>query len=444
MHPILFDVPMPWGEGTEVTTWWLCLLVPLLVGGVFALFARSSGEEAWAKNSLMVTGGLLVAGAYLAFAVFGVEHTFELPTSIPIYSYGVMLGTSMILGWSIVMYFGKREAYFRDPKRNEDFLANAFIVCALSALAGSRVLYMITNPDEFDSVAQFFAFRRGGLVAYGGFLGGFFAAIVWVRQMQGIALLRFSDGAAPALGLGLGLTRIGCYLYGCDFGGRLDEDAPGWLQGLGTFPHWTDGTGSPAFMYHVQEEGLDQSAAHSFPVHPTQIYESLAGFTLFAITLFVWSRRKFHGQVILTLAMAYGLWRFLIEYVRDDPGRGEAFGFSTSQLISLAILPLAGFAYYQQNEAWKKKPYRPVRLGDPEPEAPAEVKKDADDDEGDAKSITKADAKGDARSDAHADSSEARDEARTDEARTDAKDATSDATADKAPEARTSGKKKKK
>ncbi len=78
---------------------------------------------------------------------------FEIPTpwgAIPIYSYGVMLGTSMILGWSIVMRLGKKERYFRDSKLNEDFLANAFIVCALSALAGSRILYMMTNPGEFD------------------------------------------------------------------------------------------------------------------------------------------------------------------------------------------------------------------------------------------------------------------------------------------------------
>jgi prolipoprotein diacylglyceryltransferase len=288
---------------------------------------------------------------------------FEIPTPwgpLPIYSYGVMLGTSMILGWSIVMYFGKREAYLRDPKANEDFLANAFIVCALSALAGSRVLYMITNPQEFDSIAQFFAFRRGGLVAYGGFLGGFFAAIVWVRQIKGVQLLRFSDGAA-----------------------------------------------------------------HSYPVHPTQIYESLAGFTLFAITLFVWSRRKFHGQVILTLAMAYGLWRFLIEYVRDDPGRGEAFGFSTSQLISLAIIPIAGFAYFQENERFNKKPYKVVRFGDPEPAPPPEAGAAKTDDEDTAKPTEASEA-------SQADTSEG----------TEA-EASSETSTEKSTESRTSGKKKK-
>jgi phosphatidylglycerol:prolipoprotein diacylglycerol transferase len=354
---------------------------------------------------------------------------FAIPTpwgELPIYSYGVMLGTSMILGWSIVMYFGKREAYFpNDPKRNEDFLANAFIFCAGMALAGARVLYMITNPDEFDSIAQFFAFRRGGLVAYGGFLGGFFAAIFWVRVRQGIALLRFSDGAAPALALGLGLTRIGCYLYGCDFGGLLPEDAPGWLETAGTFPHWDDNTGSPAWMYHVQEEGLAQSAEHSLPVHPTQLYESLAGFTLFGLCLLVWSRRKFHGQVLLTLAMAYGVWRFLIEYVRDDPGRGEMFGFYTSQLISLAIVPIAAFTYFQENQRFNLKPYKVVRLGDPEPTPPADPAKKTDDDEEKAEAKTPEEA------------DESLDATSSDEA-TDAS-----ASAETKPESRTSGKKKK-
>ena len=43
----------------------------------------------------------------------------------------------------------------------------------------------------------------------------------------------------------------------------------------------------------------------------------------------------------------YGLWRFFIEYLRDDPERGFAFGFSTSQLISLALVPVCIIAYVQ-------------------------------------------------------------------------------------------------
>ena len=284
---------------------------------------------------------------------------FEIPgLGIPIYSYGVMLGTSLILAWYVVMYLGAKE---RIP---ENVLANCFIVTAVVAIAASRVLYIITNPNEFDTLRDIIDVRRGGLVAYGGFLGGFFGAWGYLRYHR-VPLLSFADVAAPTLALGLGLTRIGCYMYGCDFGAPLGEGAPEWLRTLGTFPHWENGQGSSAWQWHVQHYDLPRDAAHSLPVHPTQLYESLTGFLLLGFTLAIWRVRSFRGQVLLSLAMAYGLWRFGIEYVRDDPERGEAFGFSTSQLISLAIVPLAAFFYMKQRKEQLEKPERIARLGPP-------------------------------------------------------------------------------
>jgi phosphatidylglycerol:prolipoprotein diacylglycerol transferase len=283
---------------------------------------------------------------------------FEIPTPWgpqPIFSYGVMLGTSMIAAWYIVMWLGERDGM------DKDVLANGFIVAAVSAIVGARLLYIATNPDEFTSIGQWFNLRAGGLVAYGGFLGGFVGSLVYFRT-KGIPLLRFADVTAPTLALGLGLTRVGCYLYGCDFGARLGDDAPGWLVSLGTFPHWANDEGSPAWSHHVSEYDLPFDAAHSFPVHPTQIYESLAGLLLCGITIAVWRRREFYGQVLLVLAMAYGLWRFGIEYVRDDPERGFFAGFSTSQLISLGIVPVALFFYFKQRAEQRAKPKPVYRL----------------------------------------------------------------------------------
>lgn len=285
---------------------------------------------------------------------------FELPIfgGVPIYSYGVMLGTSFILAWYAVMYIGERDGL------RADVLANAFIAAALSALVGARLLYILTNLDEFDTVGSWFELRRGGLVAYGGFLGGFFGALAYLRN-AGVPLLRFADVAAPTLALGLGLTRIGCYLFGCDFGAPLSEDAPSWLRGWGTFPHWANDEGSPAWAHHVDAYNLDFDAHYSLPVHPTQLYESAAGLSMVAMCLFVWTRRQFHGQVLFVLTAVYGIWRFLIEFVRDDPERGELFGFSTSQLISLALVPLAAFFYYDRMNRQKKSPVEVYRLGGP-------------------------------------------------------------------------------
>jgi phosphatidylglycerol---prolipoprotein diacylglyceryl transferase len=279
----------------------------------------------------------------------------QIPTpwgAIPIYSYGVMLGLSLIVAWYFIMYWGHRKEGL-----DRELMANCFIVTAIVAIVGARLLYVLTNLDRFDNFADWFAFRSGGLVAYGGFLGGLLGSWLYLRA-KGVPLLAWADIAAPTLGLGLMFTRVGCYLYGCDFGAPLRDDAPGALHTLGTFPKWDFATGegpkllcdqtisgSPAFSHHVAEYDLPATAAASLPVHPTQIYESLAGLALFGVAMLVWRHRQFRGQVILALAAGYAVWRFLIEYVRDDPQRGEAFGFSTSQLISLALLPLLGFTY---------------------------------------------------------------------------------------------------
>lgn len=280
---------------------------------------------------------------------------FSIPTpwgAIPIYSYGVMLGSSLLLAWYFIMYMGKRIEGF-----NRELLASCFTWTAVGAIAGARLLYVFTNIDSFDSFASWFDLRSGGLVAYGGFLGGFLTAWAFWRTKK-IPLLPFADLAAPTLAAGLMLTRVGCYLYGCDYGEPLGDDAPGFLQSAGTFPKWdTEAypafacdqtiTGSPAYEHHLSEGLIAEDAQSSLAVHPTQIYESLAGLALFGFSVWLLLHRKFRGQVIVTVGGLYGLWRFFIEYLRDDPERGFAFGFSTSQLISLALVPICILAYVQ-------------------------------------------------------------------------------------------------
>jgi len=279
---------------------------------------------------------------------------FSIPTpwgAIPIYSYGVMLGSSLLFAWYFIMYMGKKIEGF-----NRELLASCFTWTAVGAIIGARLLYIFTNLDAYGNLGSWFDLRSGGLVAYGGFLGGFLTAWGFWR-IKKIPLAPFADLVAPTLASGLMLTRIGCYLYGCDYGRPLAEAAPGWLKSIGTFPKWnTDAfpafacdqsiSGAPAYQHHLQEyPELMTDRLSSLPVHPTQIYESLVGLTLFLFAVWLLAHRKFRGQVMIVVAGLYGLWRFLIEYLRDDPGRGFAFGFSTSQLISLAIIPVCIIAY---------------------------------------------------------------------------------------------------
>ena len=291
----------------------------------------------------------------------------------PLYAYGVMLGTAFIVAWYSTMYLGARR-----ERLEREVMATCFIITAVSAIVASRLLYALTNPDEFDSIGDLLNLQGGGLVAYGGFLGGLLGSGIYLR-IKKVSLLAWADVVAPPLAMGLGLVRIGCYSYGCDFGAPLTDGSPRWLRDIGTFPRWTEahfsdpahlGTGSPAGAHHVGSYDLSPLADYSLPVHPTQLYESLAGFALAGVALAVWRRRRFRGQVILVVAVLYGAWRFLIEYVRDDPERGFYFGFSTSQLISLVLVPICGFLYY---ELLKRSRSEPLEL------VPAAVTTDASD-----------------------------------------------------------------
>src|SRR5262245_36095907 len=107
---------------------------------------------------------------------------------IPIYSYGVMLGLSLVVGWYLTLGLAERDGL---PKET---MANCYVVTAVSAIVGSRLLYVVTNLDEFKSFWEVFALRRGGLVAYGGFLGGFIGSLVYLKSHR-VRLLPWGDVA---------------------------------------------------------------------------------------------------------------------------------------------------------------------------------------------------------------------------------------------------------
>jgi phosphatidylglycerol---prolipoprotein diacylglyceryl transferase len=254
----------------------------------------------------------------------------------PVYAYGVLLGLSFIVGFQLVERVGHARDGIARP-----ILGNAYLCGAVTGVIGARVLYVLENREQFaEQGARWLDVTSGGLAAYGGVVGALLGAALYLRWKRA-SLAAFGDAAAPAVGIGTALTRVGCYLYGCDFGTPLGQGAPGWLQSLGRFPRWSTGdlqlNGSPAFLHHVERYGLSADAASSLPVHPTQLYEALGGLLLLGVALLVWRRRRFQGQVILAVGLAYAVLRFVLEYWRDDPERAQLFGFSSAQWFSLLL-----------------------------------------------------------------------------------------------------------
>jgi phosphatidylglycerol:prolipoprotein diacylglycerol transferase len=181
-----------------------------------------------------------------------------------------------------------------------------------------------------------FEIWKGGVVAYGGFLGGFGATVVFCR-LHRIALLPWLDCVAPTLCVGLVLTRIGCFLAGCDYGQPWDGP---WAV---HFP-----AGSIPYREQVLQGLLPAGAAQSLAVHPTQLYESLTGFVLLLVVIAVRRWRTSPGSAFISVVVGYAVLRSAIEVVRGDLGRSYVGMFSTSQVIALGTFVSAAVFIYLQ------------------------------------------------------------------------------------------------
>lgn len=181
----------------------------------------------------------------------------------------------------------------------------------------------------------------GGYVFYGGLLLCIPTGI-WYVKRNGLQVWDVGDLAGFGVPFGQALGRLGCLLAGCCFGGVTDGP-------LGmSFPRH-----SPAWKHHLESHLIDASAAVSLPVHPTQLYEAIACGLITAFGVWRYRRgRHFRGELFFQYVALYGVFRFLIEYVRADE-RGAWMGglVSTSQLISLPMLAWAGWVLWRR-KAW--------------------------------------------------------------------------------------------
>lgn len=189
----------------------------------------------------------------------------------------------------------------------------------VGAIAGARMLYVVSYWQEGfagRAVWEIFAVWKGGLVYYGGLIGATLASVIYVR-LKKLPLWKVADIMAPSIALGYVFGRLGCLLNGCCYGRACD--LPWAIQ----FP-----PGNP----------LNPPA---FPVHPTQVYESLLSLGLYGALAWLYRRRKFDGQVFAVYLVSYAFLRSLVEMFRGDYPAHQHYlgGWATpAHLVSIFIL----------------------------------------------------------------------------------------------------------
>lgn len=314
---------------------------------------------------------------------------------IPIRSYGLM----MMVGFLVAVHLAARRA--RKCGANEETVVNLGLLSLVTGIIGARIFYVIHHWEQFGGESGLFFkiinLTAGGLEFYGGFITAIGAVIIYMAVTKR-SMRWYLDILAPAIMVGLAFGRIGCFLNGCCWGSATQLPI-GVRFPYGSLPfeyQWSrthevkvpgdlileTSAGRPFLIdreylnmsdeefrsrlakarlntnqgyilgllnghlqtYHTDLAGLRKIVADlrlkTVPIHPTQLYETVGALLIaWVLGVYFW-RRKRDGMVIALCFVLYPIERFLIEMIRADNPL-DTFGFTISQGISLAAVPVA-------------------------------------------------------------------------------------------------------
>ena len=247
--------------------------------------------------------------------------SFYIPT------YGVLVATGVLVGLWISVRNSEKLAIKRE---------NAWdfgIALVLAGILGAKILYIILDWRSGHIYGENLReiFTLDTLQAGGVFSGGLVAAFItawWFLRKHHMPALATCDAFSPGLALGHAIGRVGCFAAGCCYGKPTNH-----FWGVTfTNPLAAAITGTPL----------------NHPLEPTQLIESAAELGIFFLLTWMFARRKFDGQIFGAYLFLYGIARFLIEFLRDDPGRGGPYfgSLSGTQLIAMGLVLAGGVIWY--------------------------------------------------------------------------------------------------
>ena len=257
---------------------------------------------------------------------------------IVISPFGVLLVLALFSG-----YLQLKRGMKRLGIGDEDDASSILFAAGVGGILGAKIYYAILYQDWH------LLFDRSGLVWYGGFMLAT-AAVFWVIRRRRLPVWPLLDAVTPALALGYGVGRIGCFLVGDDYGRPSDLPwAIGFANGL---PPTTAGYLRSEFGLAIPAGVPDDQLLR---VHPTQLYETGLALVIAWIgwRLLSGPQGRLPGRTALAVFAGLAVERFLVEFVRAKDDRFLA-GLTLAQAISLAILALLLVLWVRRREVWSR------------------------------------------------------------------------------------------
>lgn len=267
--------------------------------------------------------------------------------TINVYSYGLMMGIAFLIANYVAVKEFTRKGF------TANFANEVTVLAIIFGLAGSKILSLVENWGDFLNDPIGMAFSPGGLTWYGGFV---LATLViwWDIHKKRYKFLTISDALAPALILGYGVARLGCH-----FSGDGDYGIP---TSLPWGVNYSKGIVPPSVAFRdfpqIAAKFPNGIVPDNTPLHPTPVYEFIAGAIIFYV---LWRMRKTtkpDGKLFMVYLVLSGLERFFVEFIRINPRL--LFGLSEAQLVSivLIIIGVGGLIYFRsknRRSRWDNK-----------------------------------------------------------------------------------------
>lgn len=257
------------------------------------------------------------------FYLFGVK-------SLPVYAYGLCMAAGLIACFAFLMFTMWKQKF------NEEASDKILIIGVLGTGIGIfsamlfQAVYDYINDMNANGQATFSI--SGSMTFLGGLIGGVvgFLVIYWLyiyviapraksKLLSNHMNATLTD-ALPFIPIAIVIAhafgRLGCFFAGCCYGSETDS----WI-------------------------GLPVAATKpGVNVVPTQLLEMAFLILLGIVMAVLYFKFKFDYTFPVYL-FSYGVWRFLIEFVRDDY-RGELIGsaLSPSQIWSI-VMAVLGIGY---------------------------------------------------------------------------------------------------
>lgn len=240
--------------------------------------------------------------------------------------YEFFLASSLLLFFPLGILLARRRGF--SPGKTAVILG----LVVFAALVGARLWNLITNPAYYAGQPDaWFGLHLTGFSLYGGLLLGAGTGLLLTRLLRWPSL-RLADALVPAIGVAIAVAKVGCFFNGCCYG--LPTDLPWGV----TYPY-----GSLPYLDQFSR-GWILFAAQSLPVHPTQLYEALAGLLGGAGALWLLNKKLPDGVIFWAFVLWFSVCRWVISLWRASdlilPIRHWLDPVLYALLIIIAILML--------------------------------------------------------------------------------------------------------